>query len=144
MALALGLGILTGCAGPVEVPAPTGPDPDVAAACATFTAALPSELSSVGERRDVTPESALTAAFGDPPVGVRCGVPEPTALTAASTLVTVEGIDWLAEELTGGWRLTSVGRAANVEITVPTAQGPAPSVAADLAPTIAATLPAAG
>jgi hypothetical protein len=31
-----------------------------------------------------------------------------------------------------------------VEVTVPTEQGPAPSVAADLAPTIEATLPATG
>ena len=89
-------------------------------------------------------ESDLTAAYGDPPVGVRCGVPDPTGLTASSTLVTVEGIDWLPEELTGGWRMTSVGRIANVEITVPTEQGPAPSVASDLAPTITGTLPEAG
>ena len=116
----------------------------MAAACAAFTAALPAELSTAGDRREVTPESDLTAAYGDPPVGVRCGVPEPTALEPTSTLVTVDGIDWLPEELTDGWRLTSIGRIANVEVTVPTEQGPAPSVAADLAPTISATLPAAG
>jgi hypothetical protein len=98
----------------------------------------------VGERREVTPESDLTAAYGDPPVGVRCGVPDPTPAGGEPTLVTVDGIDWLAQELTGGWRLTSVGRTANVEVTVPTEQGPAPSVAADLAPTLEATLPATG
>jgi hypothetical protein len=136
--------LLAACSRPVGVEAPASPAPDVAAACAGFTAALPAELSTVGERRDVTPESDLTAAYGDPPVGVRCGVPEPTALEATSTLVTVDGIDWLPEELTDGWRLTSIGRIANVEVTVPTEQGPAPSVAADLAPTIAATLPAGG
>ena len=136
--------LLAACSRPVEVAAPASPAPDVAAACAAFTAALPTELSTVGERREVTPESDLTAAYGDPPVGVRCGVPEPTALQPTSTLVTVDGIDWLPEELTDGWRLTSIGRIANVEVTVPTEQGPAPSVAADLAPTIAATLPAAG
>ena len=140
--LALGIGMLAACSRPVEVDAPASPAPEVAAACAQFTAALPAELSTVGERRDVTPESNLTAAYGDPPVGVRCGVPEPTALEPTSTLVTVDGIDWLPEELTGGWRLTSIGRTANVEISVPTEQGPAPSVAADLAPTITATLPA--
>jgi hypothetical protein len=143
-ALALGAGLLTGCARPVEVAAPASPAPDVATACAAFTAALPAEVSTVGERRDVTPDSDLTAAYGDPPVGVRCGVPDPSALEPRSTLVTVDGIDWLPEELTGGWRLTSVGRTANVELTVPTEQGPAPSVAADLAPTITATLPAVG
>ncbi len=143
LGLALAMGLLAACARPVEVSAPT-PAPDVAEACAAFTAALPDELSTVGERRDVTPESDLTAAYGDPAVGVRCGVADPSALTATSALVAVEGIDWLPEELTGGWRLTSVGRIANVEITVPSEQGPAPSVAADLAPTITATLPPAG
>ncbi len=88
------------------------------------------------------PSSPLTAAYGDPPVAIRCAVPRPAALTATSLLVTVDGIDWFAEELTGGWLMTTVGRAANVEITVPAAQGPAPSVAADLSPTITATLPA--
>lgn len=135
---------MTACARPVEVVPPASPEPGVATACAAFTTALPAELATVGERRDVTPESGLTAAYGDPPVGVRCGVPEPIGRGPDSTLVTVDGIDWLPEELTGGWRLTSVGRTANVEITVPTEQGPAPSVAADLAPTIAATMPAVG
>lgn len=141
-ALALGAGVLAACAQPVEVAAPGSPAPDVLAACSEFTTSLPAELSTVGERREVTPESELTAAYGDPPVGVRCGVAAPNVLEPTSTLVTVEGIDWLPEELTGGWRLTSVGRTANVEITVPAEQGPAPSVAADLASTIVATLPA--
>jgi hypothetical protein len=135
---------MTACARPVEVPVPASPEPAVATTCASFTAALPTELPTVGERREVTPQSDLTAAYGDPPVGVRCGVPDPTGPGADPTVVTVDGIDWLAQELTGGWRLTSVGRTANVEITVPTEQGPAPSVVADLAPTIAATLPPAG
>jgi hypothetical protein len=143
VALILAGGLLAACSRPVEITAPT-PAPDAAAACAQFTAALPAELSTVGERRAVTPESELTAAYGDPPVGVRCGVPQPTALTLDSPLVAVDGIDWLPEELTGGWRLTSVGRTANVEITVPDEQGPAPSVAADLAPTITATIPVGG
>ena len=45
------------------------------------------------------------------------------------------------EELTEGWLMTTVGRTANVEITVPTARGPAPSVAADLAPILDAVVP---
>jgi hypothetical protein len=140
-ALAL-LGVLAGCSRPVRVATPDpAPSADVAAACEAFTAALPASLSTVGERREVTPDSSLTAAYGDPPVSVRCGVPRPAGITATSMLVTVDGIDWFPEELTGGWLLTSVGRAANVELTVPTAQGPAPSVASDLAPTIKATLP---
>lgn len=117
---------------------------DAGKACARFSAALPDELPTVGARRTVTPQSQLTAAYGDPPVAVRCGVAVPSALTPTSTLVTVQGVDWLPEELTAGWRMTSLGRVANVEIVVPTDQGPAPSVAADLNPAIRATLPAVG
>ena len=121
------------------VPEPTG---STAEACAAFQSALPASLSTVGERREVTPQSSTTAAYGDPPVGIRCGVSTPAALVPTSTLVTVDGIDWFPEELSGGWRMTTVNRVAGVEITVPTDQGPAPSVAADLAPTISATIPA--
>ena len=137
----LGVLAIGGCGRPVAVEPPT-PDAAVAATCADFTAALPESLETVGERRDVDPDSSLTAAYGDPPVAVRCGVPEPGALVATSELVTVDGVDWFPEELTEGWLMTTVGRAANVEITVPDALGPAPSVAADLAPTILDALPA--
>ncbi len=141
-ALAAALALLAaGCARPVAVEPPT-PDAEAAQVCAGFVAALPTELV-VGARRDVEPPSRLTAAYGDPPVAIRCGVPVPGALGDASTLVTVEGIDWLAEELTRGWLMTTVGRVAGIEITVPDEQGPAPSVAADLAPAIRATVPAA-
>ncbi len=134
--------LLAGCARGVQME-PVQPEPTGAAgsACAAFQSALPESLSTVGDRREVTPESTTTAAYGDPPVGIRCGVPVPGALAPTSELVTVDGVDWLPEELSGGWRMTTVKRVANVEITVPTEQGPAPSVASDLAPTITATLP---
>lgn len=135
------MGLAAGCAREVQVTEPT-PPASAAVACAQFTAALPAELPTVGERREVTPTSDFTAAYGEPAVGVRCGVADPATLGPTSTLVTVDGIDWFAEELTAGWRMTTIGRDANVEITVSTEQGPAPSVAADLAPTITATVPA--
>ena len=119
---------------------PPEPDLEQAAACTTFTEALPVELSTVGPRRDVDPDSPLTAAYGDPAVSVRCGVPAPQALSATSLLVTVDGIDWFPEELTAGWVMTTVGLVADVEIRVPAELGPAPSVAADLGPTIRSTL----
>lgn len=133
--------LASGCARPVAVDEPT-PDPGAAAACRALIAALPDELDHAGRRRDVRPDSPLTAAYGDPPVTIRCGVPVPAALGAESQLVTVDGVDWLPEELTAGWLMTTVGRAASVEITVPDALGPAPSIAAALAGPIAATVPA--
>lgn len=134
---------LAGCSRPVSVP-PVEPAPPapVAQACRQLQAQLPDALATVGTRRASTPDSPLTAAYGDPPVAIRCGVPGPAALTPTSLLVTVDGVDWLPEELTGGWLLTTVGRVANVEVTVPTAQGPAPSVAADLSGVIIRAIPA--
>jgi len=123
----------------VDPPSPA-PGPAAAQACAAFLRALPGSLETVGERRPVHPDSPLTAAYGDPPVSVRCGVPRPAGLSGASELVEVDGVTWFPEELTAGWAMTTVGRAAHVEIVVPTAQGPAPSVAADLAGAITATL----
>ncbi|MGB7982221.1 MAG: DUF3515 family protein [Candidatus Nanopelagicales bacterium] len=135
--------VLAGCARSVAVDPPASPDPQVLAACTALHAALPAELSTVGERREVTPESPLTAAYGDPPVGVRCGVAEPVGLAADALLVTVDDVDWFAQELSNGWRLTTVERVAAVEITVDEVHGPAPSVAADLTPAISATIPPA-
>lgn len=131
--------VLPGCARPVAVD-PPAPPAGQAAACAAFGAALPAELETVGERRDVDPDSPYTAAYGDPAMSVRCGVPAPAALSETSVLVTVDGIDWFPEQLTAGWVMTTVDLAARVEIVVPDTQGPAPSVAADLTPTIVATL----
>ncbi len=136
--------VLGACARPVSVAEPDPPpEPPAASACAAFIAALPAELTTVGGRRATTPSSPHTAAYGDPPVAIRCGVPVPAALATTSLLVTVDGVDWFAEELTGGWLMTTVGRLSNVEITVPRAQEPAPSVAADLSVAILATIPPA-
>jgi Protein of unknown function (DUF3515) len=132
--------LLGGCARTVVVDPPT-PPADAAAACRTFLDALPNALPTVGDRREVEPPAGLTAAYGDPAVSVRCGVPTPSALGPTSDLVTVDGVDWFPEQLTNGWMMTTVGRVADVEIAVPSDQGPAPSVAADLGPTIDATLP---
>ncbi len=138
----LAVALLTGCSRPVAVPepdpAPPGPIDD---ACRAFTDALPPELTTVGRRRDTSPRSPLTAAYGDPPVAIRCGVAPPAALAPTSLLVTVDGIDWFPEELTAGWLMTTVGRLAAIEITVPREHQPAPSVAAELGPAIHATVP---
>ncbi|MGV1004225.1 MAG: DUF3515 domain-containing protein [Candidatus Nanopelagicales bacterium] len=124
--------VTAGCSDEVAISTPT-PDTSQAHVCAVLAAKLPTQLPEVGKRRETSPTSLFTAAWGDAPVSWRCGVPKPAALQAESTLVTVNGVDWFPEELTGGYLMTTVGRAVNVEITVPTKAGPAPSVAVDLA-----------
>lgn len=130
------VGGLAGCTRPVAVSPPVELSPSAAQACADLATLLPDKLNPVGDRREVTPQSLLTAAWGDPPAVLRCGVPRPTAMSPTSQLITVNGVDWFPEELTAGYLMTTVGRTANVEITVPSDQGPAPSIAADLAAAI--------
>lgn len=131
---------LGGCSRQVAVTAPT-PDATTAAQCAAVTAALPGTLADE-DARQVTPDTGTTAAWGDPPIVLRCGVPVPVARTPTSLLTTVDGVDWFAEPLTEGVLFTTDGRAVNVEVAVPEDYEPA-TVISELAPAILASDPVA-
>lgn len=119
----------------------TAPTPDAsgAAVCAGLATALPGSLAGQ-TRRDVTPDAATTAAWGDPPIVLRCGVPVPADRSPTSLLTTVDGVDWFAEELTAGMLLTTDGREVQVEVAVPDAYEPA-TVLSELAPAVLAADP---
>lgn len=103
--------------------------------CTSLVGKLP--ISVDGYRRvNTDPKSTTTAAWGPPFITLRCGVPTPAALGPASSLVTVNGVDWFAEELTNGTVFTTVGREANVEITVPADVEPAVNVVTDVCETV--------
>ena len=69
--------------------------------------------------RATTPASPLTAAWGDPAAVLRCGVPRPAGLSPTSDVIEVEGVAWFLVESAKGYTFTTVGRTANVELTVP-------------------------
>lgn len=120
---------------------PPDPPPEVARACAQMTEGLPSLV--LDQRAvDTEPESPLTAAWGSPAITLACGVPAPAALGPTSSLVTVEGIDWFAEPLTAGYRFTSVGQVAYVQVDVPDAYAPEVDPLIELAPAIGSLPPA--
>jgi len=127
--------LLAGCSRglSVEPPAVSG----VAAyTCAALHGALPDEV--LGKTVTATnPRSPYTAAWGDPSIVLRCGVPTPAALTPTSQLITVDGVDWLPEQLTGGYLFTTVGRELNVEVSVPSAYSPEADALADLSSVVA-------
>jgi hypothetical protein len=75
---------------------------------------------------------------------LRCGVAVPSALSSTSQLVTVDGVDWLPEQLTHGYVFTTVGRVLSVEVTVPDHYAPEADALSDLSPTIAAMIPLIG
>jgi hypothetical protein len=133
--------LLCGCASGLDVP-PPAPVPTGAAAytCSALHGRLPDEVG--GHTVTATkPNSQYTSAWGNPAIVLRCGVPTPSALTATSQLLSVDGVDWLPEQLTAGYLFTTVGREVNVEVSVPDAYTPESDALADLSPVIAAMDP---
>ena len=94
--------------------------------CAALARGLPPRLDGQ-PRRAVNPSSPLTAAWGNPPIVLRCGVPLPAALTPTAELTVVNGVAWFPEPAGAATpaRFTEVGREAYVELTVPARYAPA-------------------
>ncbi|MDX2968014.1 DUF3515 domain-containing protein [Kribbella solani] len=130
---ALGLILLAGCSpGPAPVPVPS-PAPDVAAACAGLVEALPAKILDA-KRRDTSPESPLTAAYGDPPIEVTCGVAPPAGMAEAqSQCFEVNGVGWFAKQVENGYIFTTIGRALYVELAVPDKYSPEANALTDVA-----------
>jgi hypothetical protein len=106
-----------GSRGPVQVN-PPNPDAEVAARCSHLVDDLPSVVDSLPPR-GLSPARALGRAWGSPPIVLRCGVPPPRGFGPTSRCVTVNGVDWYADQRGGGYVFTTVGRTAGVEVSVP-------------------------
>ncbi len=127
------LAVLTGCK--VEVP-----DTEVSAAdrtaCRALVAALPVSVSDQGERE--TTGNPLGAAWGDPPIVLRCGVGEPADYDPLVGCQTVNGMDWYVpgdgmndqdQEVV----MTTYGREPAVEVRLPAQYRPPVAAMVDLA-----------
>ena len=131
---------MAGCSGQptLTVAPPRGGDEQ----CARLHSRLPDDLDG-RDRRDTSPVSKRTAAWGQPPVVLRCGVGRPAGLTATSQVLEVQDVEWFLTERPRAYVFTTVGRRTYVELRVPRAtprtEATAPLV--DLAPAITATLP---
>ena len=62
--------------------------------CTTVMSALPDDLSGLHKRPLVDPAPGV-AAWGDPAVVLRCGIPDPEELTCSSALDQINGVAWL-------------------------------------------------
>ncbi len=129
---------LTACSGAVAVPEPT-PDESGRTVCAQLVAALPDRVLDA-TRRTAEP-GVLTAAWGDPPITLRCGVAAPPGLVPTSECLEVNGVGWFAEEAEGGRLYTTIGRRVFVEVGVPSDYGPQASALVDLAAAVSAQDP---
>ncbi|CAM3723968.1 DUF3515 domain-containing protein [Nocardiopsis gilva] len=116
------LALLAGCTGgAVEVPEPT-PGKKAAELCRALVKRAPETLFDQN-RVDVDPASDFVAAWGDPPIALRCGVDRPSALRPDSELMVVNDIAWLPEPADQPNLFTAVGREAYVELSLPPSYG---------------------
>jgi hypothetical protein len=129
-----------------ERPVPE-PSPQAAALCRALRKELPKTVDGLG-RSEAGPVSDFTAAWGDPPVRLRCGVPRPDVLTPGSAhynptadAVEVNGVSWLLEKQQDGYRFTTTDRKAFVEVTVPGKYAPEVDPLTDLAGAVEKTVP---
>ena len=118
------------------VPAPAAGSAD----CAHLLSALPDELDGdLARRRLATPAPSGAAAWGDPPVVLRCGVGRPAELTVTARLLDVSGVQFLQLSAAGTSSWLVVDRPVYVVVTMPADAGSGPLQ--QLAEVITDTLP---
>ena len=137
--------VAAGCgSGSVAVDAPhlTGTP---ARACRRLVDALPSTVADQ-HRREAQTGEGYGAAFGDPPIVLRCGVPKPAGFDKFATCQVTDGVGWFIPEsqITGqptDVTMTTVGRAEYVEVRLPRDYFPPAAAMVDLAPAIKKAIP---
>lgn len=116
------------------------PEPGTSDVCTALYDDLPDVIGNAVQRQ-VSIDEPLAAAWGHPPIILRCGVPLPSSYRPDSQLFEVDGVGWLADDAEGGRFFTSVDRAVFVEIAVPDEYEPEAEVLADLAEPILDNVP---
>lgn len=96
---------------------------------------MPERVGDQAQRDTTVPG---TAAWGDPPITMRCGVERPAVYTPTSKLLDVNGIGWLSEQTDDGSRFTSVATSPMIEVSVPFAQEPASGPLTEIAAALTA------
>lgn len=108
---------------PVDPPPPLGEAAQKA--CQELISALPTTL---GDRpaRPVQSSSPYVAAWGEPPIVLRCGVARPAGFLPTSEVFEIGGVRWFPVERGASTVWTVVDRSVFVEVTAPTAQASDP------------------
>jgi hypothetical protein len=124
----------TGCRS-VEVPDTSVPA-DQRKACSALVQDLPDHVSDQPERE--TSGNPLGAAWGDPPIVLRCGVGEPADYDPLVGCQTVSGMDWYVPEKGMNDQahdvvMTTYGRSPAIEVVLPARYRPPVAAMVDLA-----------
>jgi hypothetical protein len=109
--------------------------------CSALLQALPTTL--MGQvSRPVSPDDSMAAAWGDPAIVLRCGVPPPPSLKPTSRCDVVDGVGWFSrQDEVHDWIFTTIGRTTNVELRVPSDYTPAADALVDVAGAVKDELP---
>jgi hypothetical protein len=96
-------------------------------------------------QREVDSGDGFGAAWGDPAIELRCGVPRPRGLTRTAACQVANGVGWFVPEAQQTGRpeditMTTVGRAQYVEVRVPEEYFPPPATMVDLGPAVKRTI----
>ncbi|UGQ14147.1 DUF3515 domain-containing protein [Yinghuangia sp. ASG 101] len=135
---------------PVKVKLPKPPFDSIKSMCKDLDKQLPDQVLGHDARKTV-PASNLTAAWGNPAIVLRCGVPMPVSLrpddpnyAPEQNAIGVDGVRWTFEFLGEGKgvRLTTLHREVNVEVTVPAAYAEPGGVVTAFADAVKRTVPA--
>ncbi|MCU1657473.1 MAG: hypothetical protein JWO57_2129, partial [Pseudonocardiales bacterium] len=125
---------------PVSVDAPP-PNAAADAPCTKLLGALPITLAGLAGR-PARSSWTYVAAWGQPAIVLRCGVPRPAGLTPGSTaqVVAIDGVNWLPVQQKKLTVWTAIDRAAYIEVTIPKSYAQPPL--APISDAIAKALPA--
>ena len=114
----LGL-LLAGCASSApELPVVDVAPGTAAPGCAALIAALPASLGEKIPARRVRPSSGSTAAWGSPPITLRCGVPRGSI---RDDRYVFDSVAWLVHDDGATHRWTTADRRVPVEVVIPDA-----------------------
>ncbi len=133
----------TACSSSVSLDAPALSGAD-ARACRALVDALPDRVDDL-RRVDADPGDGFGAAWGDPAIELRCGVPAPKGFDRFATCQVTNGVGWYIPESQqtgrpGPVTMTTVGRAQNVEVRIPEDYFPPANTMVDLAPALKRTI----
>lgn len=129
--------------GPLAVPATPAPGAS-GRYCTDLFKQLPDDLGAEARRTLIVDEPGV-AAWGDPAIILRCGLPDPAELTCSANLTTFTdaggvSTQWLRIAAGSSVTYLAVDRPVRVAVTVPDSAGITP--VQDLADSIARSLPA--
>jgi hypothetical protein len=144
LAVAL-VALMSACGRQVAVDPPEPDSAYVGQQCDELASGLPQTVDGAG-RRPTTPNIPSTAAWGEPPIVLRCGVQRPAAFSPTSTVVDVAGITWFPEELTAGVLFTAVdwpssGQPVFIEVAIPDRYESPAAIITDIGITLQSTSP---